>query len=170
MSQMAPDIGRLRHHGGLRSQKENTVADSISRWAYPGSKGMTHLSAHGDEASTAEAKKIIDMERRMEDAGVKCFVPMATDAPLGRRVRRAVPVLTQEGAESNKHLCPQLRLRDDWTHNYATSEAFQSKYRDLTDLEDGRMRTKGLIEEDCRLYRNRKLLVPESRVLELCEA
>ena len=63
---------------------------------YPASKGVTEVSAHGDEGETAEAKKIIDME---------------------------------------------------WL-----------KW------------PKGLTEEDGKLYRNGRLLVPEFRVLELCEA
>ena len=70
--------------------KDNTVADCLSRWAYPASNGMTDVSAHGDEAQTAAAKKIIDMERMMEEEGVKCFVVMDAAAPLGRRVSRAV--------------------------------------------------------------------------------
>ena len=70
--------------------KENTVADCLSRWAYPTSKGMTEFSAHGDEAETAEAKRMIDMERMLEEGGVKCFVCMAADALLGRRSSRAV--------------------------------------------------------------------------------
>ena len=57
------------------------MADCLSRWAYPASKDMTDISAHGDEAETAEAKKIIEMERLMKEEGVKCFVVMAADAP-----------------------------------------------------------------------------------------
>ena len=87
--------------------KDNTVADRLSRWAYPASKGMTDVSAHGDEAETAEAKRIIEMEPLMEEEGVKCFVVMAADAPLGRRMGRAVRVLAPEGAESDKHLFPE---------------------------------------------------------------
>ena len=30
--------------------KDSTVADCLSRGAYPGSKGMTDASAHGDDA------------------------------------------------------------------------------------------------------------------------
>ena len=150
--------------------KDNTVADCLSRWAYPASKGMTDVSAHGDEAETAEAKKIIDMERLMEEERVKCFVVMAADAPLGRRVSRAVRALAPEGAESNKHLFPESCLQDDWTDNYAKSEAFDSEYRAVTDPDDGQKWPKGLTEEDGKLYPNGKLLVPESRVLELCEA
>ena len=96
--------------------KENTVADCLSRWAYPASKGMTNVPAHGDEAETAEAKRIIEMERLMEEEeGVKCFVVMAADAPVGERGGRAVRVLAPERAESNKHLCPESFLQDDWT-------------------------------------------------------
>ena len=148
--------------------KDNTVADCLSRWAYPASKGMTDISAHGDEAETAEAKKIMHMEHIMEEEGVKCFVVMAADAPLGRRVRRAVRVLAPEGAESDKHLFPESCLQDDWTDDYAKSEAFESEYRALIDPDDGQKWPKGLTEEDGKLYRNGRLLVPESRVLELC--
>ena len=59
--------------------KDNTVADCLPRGAYPASKGMTDVSAHGDEAETAEAKKIIEMERLMEEEGVKCFVACSVD-------------------------------------------------------------------------------------------
>ena len=150
--------------------KHNTVADCLSRWAYPASKGMTDVSAHGDEAETAEAKKIIEMERLMEEEGVKCFVVMAADAPLGRRMGRAVRVLAPERAESDKHLFPELCLQDDWTDDYAKSEALEGEYRAVTDPDDGQKWPKGLTEEDGKLYRNGKLLVPESQVLELCKA
>ena len=40
----------------------------------------------------------------------------------------------------------------------------------MTDPDDGQKWPKGLTEEDGKLYRNGKLLVPVSRVLELCEA
>ena len=150
--------------------KDSTVADCLSRWAYPASKGMTEVSAHGDEAETAEAKEMIDMERLMEEEGVKCFVVMAADAPLGRTVSRAVRALAPDGAEADKHLFPESCLQDDWTDDYAKSEAFESEYRALTDPDDGQKWPKGLTEEDGKLYRHGKLLVPESRVLELCQA
>ena len=132
--------------------KDNTVADCLSRWAYPASKGMTDISAHGDEAETAEAKRIIEIVRLMEEEGAKCFIVTAANAPLASRVSRAVSVLAPEGAESDKHLFPESCLQDDWTDDYAKSEAFAAEYRAVTDPDDG------------------KLLVPESWVLELCEA
>ena len=110
------------------------------------------------------------MERLMEEEGVICFAVMATDAPLGRRMSGAVRVLAPEGAESDKHLFPESCLQDDWTDDYAKSEAFAAEYRAVTDPDDEQKWPKGLTEEDGKLYRNGKLLVPESRVLELCEA
>ena len=106
----------------------------------------------------------------MEEEGAKCFVVMAADAPLASRVSRAVSVLAPEGAESDKHLFPESCLQDDWTDDYAKSEAFAAEYRAVTDPDDGQKWPKGLTEEDGKLYRNGKLLVPESRLLELCEA
>ena len=150
--------------------KDNTVADCLSRWAYPASKGMTDVSAHGDEAETTGAKRIIEMERLMDEEGVKCFVVMAADALLGRRMGRAVSVLATEGAESDKHLFPGSCLQDGWTDDYAKSEPFEGEYRAVTDPDDGHRWPKGLTEEDGKLYQNGKLLVPDSRVLELCEA
>ena len=76
-------------------EEDNTVADCLRRWAYTACKGMTDVSAQCDEAETAEAKRIIDMERMMEVDGVKCFVVIAADAPLGRSVRGAVRVLAR---------------------------------------------------------------------------
>ena len=150
--------------------KDNTVADCLSRWAYPASKGTTDVSAHGDEAETAEATRIIEMERLMQEEGVKCFVVMAADAPLGTRMGRAVRVLAPDGAESDKHHFPESCLQDNWTDDYAKSEGFAAEYRAVTDPDDGQKWPKGLTEEDGKLYRNGNLLVPESRVLELCEA
>ena len=40
----------------------------------------------------------------------------------------------------------------------------------MTNPDDGQKWPKGLPEEDGKLYRNGKLLVPESGVPELCEA
>ena len=69
--------------------KNNTVADCLSRRAYPASKGMMDVSAHGNDAEIGEAKRIIGMERMMEEEGVKSPVLMAAEAPLGGRMSRA---------------------------------------------------------------------------------
>ena len=83
---------------------------------------------------------------------------------------RAVRILAPEGAESDKHLFPESCLQDDSTDDYAKSEAFESEYRDFTDPDDGQRWQEGLTEEDGECYRNGRLLVPESRVPQLCEA
>ena len=151
-------------------RKDNTVAYCLSRWVYPASKGMTDVSAHGDEAETAEAKKIIGMERMTEKDSVKCLVIMAVDAPLGRRVSRAVRMLAPEGIESDKHLFPESCLQDQWPDGCLKIEAFESEYRAVTDPDNRQKWPKGLSEEDGKLYRYGQLVVPESQVTELCEA
>ena len=57
--------------------KDNTVADCLSQWAYPAGKVWMDISSHGDAEETEEAKRIIEMEKAMEQEGVKCFVVMA---------------------------------------------------------------------------------------------
>ena len=72
---------------------------------------------------------------------------------------------------SNINTTRQTRiLFYNWTTNYARSEAFQSKYHAVTDSEDEQKRPKGLTEEGSKLYRHRRPLVPQSAVVELCEA
>ena len=128
-------------------------------------QGHDRRVCHGDEVETAEAKKIIDMERMMADDGVECSVVMAADAPLGRMVSRAVRVLAPKGAKSDKHIFPESCLQDDWTEDYAKSEAFESEYRAETHRDDGQKWPKGLTEEDGKLYRTGKLLVPGAGAL-----
>ena len=101
---------------------DKTVADCLSTFAYPASKGMTDMSTHGEETETAEAKKIIDMDSIIEEEGAKCFVILGSEAPLGKWVGRLVRALAAQGAESNKHIFPRSSLQDDWTDNYAKSD------------------------------------------------
>ena len=49
--------------------KDNTVADCLSRWAYPAGKAWMDISSHGDAEETEEAKCIIEMEKAMEQEG-----------------------------------------------------------------------------------------------------
>ena len=131
--------------------------------------GRTDLSAHGDEAQSPEAKTNINMECLMEAERVQCFVVMAADGPLGRTVSGAVRVLLPEGAESGKHISPELRPQDDWTNDYAKFKAFQFLYQALTDADNGQKWPRGLTDEESKLYRNGNFLVRESQVLQLCE-
>ena len=94
------------------------------------------MSAHGDGAETAEAKKIIDVELLIGQDGVKCFVVMAANASLGRSVSRAVLILGPDGAGSDKRLFPESCLQENWTDDYTKSEAFGSEYRAVTNPDD----------------------------------
>ena len=60
------------------------MADCLSRWAYPAGKAWMDISSHGDAEETGEAKRIIDMEKVMEQEGVKCFVVMANRTDLAK--------------------------------------------------------------------------------------
>ena len=55
----------------------NTVADCLSRWAYSAFKGFADISMHGDQAKTAEAKRIIELEEGWDRGDARCFVVMA---------------------------------------------------------------------------------------------
>ena len=114
-----PAFGRARWHETLAKfdlsvvyvpEKDNTVADCMSRWMYPASKGMVEVSAHGVEEETEEAKQIIKMERLMEEEGVKCFVVMASDTDTADRADRAVMRKTAE--TMSIRLLAQIRAND----------------------------------------------------------
>ena len=64
--------------------KDNTVADRLSRWAYPAGKAWMDISSHGDAEEIEEAKRIIEIEKAMEQEGVKCFVVMANRTDLAK--------------------------------------------------------------------------------------
>ena len=74
----------------------------------------------------------------MEEEDVKCFVVMAADAPLASRVSRTVSVLAPVGAAGGRPSpgtpcgsgvrqapLPRVLPPDDWTDDYAKSEALR---------------------------------------------
>ena len=64
--------------------KDNTVADCFSRWDYQAGKAGMDISMHGDAEETAEAKRIIEAERLLEEGETKCFVVMGSSAELAQ--------------------------------------------------------------------------------------
>ena len=71
-SEMARDLGQVRSHGGLRSGKRHHRGGLSQQVPPPpASKGMSDVSAVGDEAEIAKAKKIIHMECMKQKGGVK---------------------------------------------------------------------------------------------------
>ena len=64
--------------------KENTVANCLSCLGYQAGKAWMDISMHGDAEETAEAKRIIEAERLLEDGEAKCFVVMGSCAGLAQ--------------------------------------------------------------------------------------
>ena len=66
----------------------------------PASKGLADISMHGVEAETAEAKRIIEVEERLERGDAHCFVVMAKPtegAQSGPERERTVTLVKREG-------------------------------------------------------------------------
>ena len=104
--------------------KDNTVADCLSRWAYPAGKAWMDISSHGDAKETEEAKRIIEMEKAMEQEGVKCFVVMAnrTDPPGPTGVLRHPGQVLQRLCRVSGHEEPQpLHSGQPGVHGYTGS-------------------------------------------------
>ena len=76
--------------------KDKAVADSLSRLAYPAGKAWMDISSHGDTEETEEAKRILELQKAMEDGDTNCFVGMASKAELSQR-RDARPWALIEG-------------------------------------------------------------------------
>ena len=76
------------------------MADCLSRRAYPAGKAWMDISGHGDAEETEEAKRIIEMEKAMEQEGVKCFVVMADRTDLAK-FRGAPSKLCERKPSSN---------------------------------------------------------------------
>ena len=110
--------------------KDNTVADCLSRWAYPAGKAWMDISSHGDAGETEEAKRIIEMEKAMEQEGVKCFVVMANRTDLAKFRGARVKAIPEEALEQLMVAHVELVrsvLTVDWSDDYAASDHW-SKY------------------------------------------
>ena len=64
------------------------MADCLSQWAYPAGKAWINVCSHGDAEETGEAKRIIEVEKAIEQEGVKCFVVMANHTDLAKLFER----------------------------------------------------------------------------------
>ena len=105
--------------------KDNTVADCLSRWAYPAGKAWMDISSHGDAEETEEAKRIIEIEKAMEQEGVKCFVVMANRTDLAKFRGARVQAIREETLEQWMVAPVELVrsvLTGDWSDDYAASE------------------------------------------------
>ena len=66
---------------------------------YPAGKAWMDISSHGDAEETKEAKRIIEMEKAMEQKGVKCFVVMANGTDLTKFHGARVQAIREENLE-----------------------------------------------------------------------
>ena len=151
--------------------KDNTVADCLSRWAYPAGKAWMDISSHGDAEETEEAKRIIEMEKTMEQEGVKCFVVMANRTDLAKFRGARVQAIREETLEQWMVAPVELVksvLTEDWSDDYAASEHW-SKYWNAVSAPSDDEWPEGLTEDGDKLFLKDKLLVPENRVEELID-
>ena len=94
--------------------QDNTVADCLSRWTYPAGKAWMDISSHGDVEETEEAKRIIEMEKAMEQEYWNAVsAPSDDEWPEG---------LTEDGDKlflKDKLLVPENRVEEliDHWHN-----------------------------------------------------
>ena len=151
--------------------KDNTVADCLSRWAYPAGKAWMDISSHGDAEETEEAKRIIEMEKVMEQEGVKCFVVMANRTDLAKFRGARVQAIREETLEQWMVAPVELvrsLLTEDWSDDYAASEHW-SKYWNAVSAPSDDEWPEGLTEDGDKLFLKDKLLVPENQVEELID-
>ena len=151
--------------------KDNTVADCLSRWAYPAGKAWMDISSHGDAEETEEAKRIIEMEKVMEQEGVKCFVVMANRTDLAKFRGARVQAIREETLEQWMVGPVELVrsvLAEDWSDDYAASEHW-SRYWNAVSAPSDDEWPEGLTEDGDKLFLKDKLLVPENRVEELID-
>ena len=151
--------------------KDNTVADCLSRWAYPAGKAWMDISSHGDAEETEEAKRIIEMEKAMEREGVKCFVVMANCTDLAKFRGARVQAIREETLEQWM-VAPvelvRLVLTEDWSDDYAASDHW-SKYWNAVSAPSDDEWPGGLTEDGDKLFLKDKLLVPENPMEELID-
>ena len=152
-------------------EKDNTVADCLSRWAYPAGKAWMDISSHGDAEETEEAKRIIELEKTMEQEGVKCFVVMANRTDLAKFWDARVQAIREETLEQWMVAPVELVrsvLTEDWSDDYAASEHW-SKYWNAVSAPSDDEWPEGLTEDGDKLFLKDKLLVSENRVEELID-
>ena len=151
--------------------KDNTVADCLSRWAYPAGKAWMDISSHGDAEETEEAKRIIEMEKAMEQEGVKCFVVMANRTDLAKFRGACVQGIREETLEQWMVAPVELVrsvLTEDWSDDYAASDHW-SKYWNAVSAPSDDEWPEGLTEDGDKRFLKDKLLVPENRMEELID-
>ena len=147
------------------------MADCLSRWAYPAGKAWMDISSHGDAGETEEAKRIIEMEKAMEQEGVKCFVVMANRTDLAKFGGARVQAIREETLKQWMAAPVELVrsvLTEDWSDDYAAAD-HSSRYWNAVSAPSDDEWPEGLTEDGDKLFLKDKLLVPENRMEELID-
>ena len=144
--------------------EDKTVADCLSRWAYPAGKAWMDIPSHGDSEETEDARRIIEMEKAMEQQGVKCFVVMANRTDLAKFRREET---LEQWMVAPVELVRSV-LTEDWSDDYAASEHW-SKYWNAVSAPSDDEWTEGLTEDGDKLFLKDRLLVRENPMEELID-
>ena len=141
------------------------MADCLSGWAYPAGKAWMDISSHGDAEETAEAKLIIEINKAMEQEGVKCFVVMANRTDLAKFRGARVQAFREEILEQWV-VAPVELLRSVLTEDWSASEHWGRYWNAVSALSDDEW-PEGLTEDGDKFFLKDKLLVRENRMEEL---
>ena len=129
------------------------------------------ISSHGDAEETEEAKRIIEMQKAMEQEGVKCFLVMAKCTDLAKFWGARVRAIREETLEQ-RMVAPVEVVRSvltkDWSDDYAASDHW-SRYWNAVSAPSDDEWPEGLTEDGDKLFLKDKLLVPENRMEELID-
>ena len=147
------------------------MADCLSRWSYLAGKAWMDISSHGDAEETREAKRIIEMEKAIKQEGVKCFVVMANRTDLAKFRGARVQAIREESLKQWMVAPVELVrsvLTEDWSDDYAASEHWGRYWNAVSTPSDDEW-PEGLNEDGDKLFLKDKLLVPETRMVELVD-
>ena len=129
------------------------------------------ISSHGDAEETEEAERIIEMEKAMEQEGVRCFVVMANRTDLAKFRGARVQAIREETLEQWMMAPVELVrsvLTEDWSDDYAASDHW-SRYWNAVSAPSDDEWPEGLTEDGDKLFLKDKLLVPENGMGELID-
>ena len=119
------------------------------------------ISSHGDAEETKEAKRIIEMEKAMEQEGVKCFVVMANRTDLANLWGARVQAIREETLEQWM-VAPVELVRSVLTEDWSDDYDHWSKYWNAVSAPSDNEWPEGLTEDGDKLFLKDKLLVPEN--------
>ena len=157
-------------------RQRNTVADCLRWWAYLASKCLAAISMHGNEAETAEAHRILEMEECLEHGDAHCFVVMGQKAE-GTPGQRTVALAKQEASMArdrqaateawllNTEAAPlTFGLAEDWDEEYTKSEYWATHWEASSKPGSELPWPAGLCVDNGKLFVFNKMLINDTRM------